>query len=154
MKKKITKEDLDLNIEIVKNSQSSPRMTETRTCGYDCDTTNPTLPDCKTIPEAGCPKTHTCWTIEPDCETRVGCVDSNSHAVQCCPITNVNTCKDTVDNCVSNATCGANTVQICMVTKNLCEHITQEDPCRPPIITEQGICYATNVNQECDKTPE
>lgn len=130
-KKKITPEDLDLNIEVTGGNQLSSRFTETRTCNVtrnqtcnaeECETatTKPTVPECKTVAEAGCRQTDACWTIEPECETKVGCQDSNSHAQLCCPITNQNGCKDTVDNCASVDTCGANTVKICLETSNGC----------------------------------
>lgn len=149
MKKKITPEDLDLNAEILGKSQTTTRMTETLTCGYDCNT-NPTV-GCKTIEADGCLETDACWTIEPECETRVGCYDSNSHAQLCCPITNQNTCKNTVDNCVTNATCGANTVNICLVTQKTCAvPMTQGDDCEIPIISANDNCVLTKLDNKCN----
>lgn len=146
-KKKITPKDLDLNIEETGGKQSSPRFTETKTCGYYCNTIDPTLPDCKTVEEEGCLPTQTCWTIEPECETKAGCHDSNSHAQLCCPVTNQNGCKDTVDNCASVDTC-SNTVKICLVTSKDCVN-TRENCLISEDKDETCLCIHT-VQETCE----
>lgn len=153
MKKKIiTPEDLELNIEVTGGEQTSSRITETRnctpshnTCGGEngCNTTtpNPTVPDCKTVEEAGCKQTDACWTIEPECQTKVGCHDSNSNAQLCCPATQQNGCHDSADNCIS-AAC-ADSVKLCQVTNGIC--LITEDNC-----AETATCAAPmSIEETC-----
>lgn len=161
-KKKITPEDLELNIEVTGGEQMSFRMTETKNCTptnatctdtkkCDTTTTNPTVPDCKTVEEAGCKQTDACWTIEPACETNVGCANSDSNAILCCPATKWNTCKVTVDNCVTNDTCGTNTINICLETQNNCADIkTLDDNCNVTILSNDGNCIASYAYTKCD----
>ena len=134
-------------------------MTETKactpthgTCGglNGCNTTTPnlTVPECNTVEEDGCSPSQDCWTIEPECETKVGCYDSNSHAQLCCPITNQNGCKDTVNNCVTVDTCGPNTVNICLETSNGCVN-TRENCLVSQDKDETCICINT-AQEDCE----
>lgn len=152
MKKKISPDELDLSIEETGDKKLSPRFTETKTCGYYCNTVDPTLPDCKTIEEAGCLPTETCWTIEPECETNVECYDSKSNAQQCCAISE----KDNTicENCLTVGTCGADSQCYCLVTDNNCPisgedescmcALTDQETCEPPMpvtaITDCTLC--------------
>lgn len=147
-KKKITPEDLELSIEVTGGHQLSPKMIETKNCtpthgtcdgenGCNTTTPNPTVPDCKTVAEAGCKQTDTCWTIEPECETKVGCVDSASHAQLCCPVS------DKADsmcaNCMSyGGTCGPDSQCLCMITKKDCETVK--------------LCQMSNGDETCNCT--
>ncbi len=159
-KKKIKPEDLELNIEVLGKSQQSTRVTNTYTCAVtknncgdatfdkpelcDTTTTNPTIPECQTIAAAGCLPTQRCMTIEPACETKAGCVDSASKAELCCPI------DKTVDrDCMTNDTCGPNTLHICLVTSD-CNTLNQD--CQ--ISGDDETCNCINtVEDTCNNPP-
>lgn len=175
-KKKITPADLELNIEVTGGEQLSPRFTETRTCPetrnnctdatFDkpelCDTTttDPTVKNCLSVNVDDCTPTKKCpLTIEPACETKVGCVDSASHAQICCPISDkANT---VCANCHTAGTCGPDSQCQCLISKNVCDSdgigcmisgqdetcqcpITAQETCEPPIIatalTKCNLC--------------
>lgn len=152
--------------------QGSPRFTETRTCPQtrnncteatfdapelcDTTTTNPTQKNCLSINAEDCKPTKKCpLTIEPACETKIGCEDSASNAILCCPISDkANT---VCTNCYSADSCGNNTQCICQITRDDCNSspcqisidnsctcpLSLEETCPPPVVaTEITGCNA------------
>lgn len=147
-KKKITPEDLELNIEITNKGQVSNRVSVTLTCAntknicmhtkkdQDCEQCSfefldtcgtTTIEPTATNQGEDCKPTINCLlTIEPACETKVGCDDSASHAQLCCPISDkANTL---CANCYSADSCGNNTQCICQFTKDDCD--SKQSPCQ------------------------
>lgn len=173
-KKKIKPEDLELNIEVTGKNQISGRVSVTQTCANtknicmhtkkddECvqcsfefqDTCGTTTIDPTTTNQGeDCHPTEKCLlTIEPACETKVGCVDSASHAVLCCPLSDkANT---VCENCHTAGTCGADSQCQCLISKNVCESdgitcvisgddetcnciYTLQDGCEPPVVATE-----------------
>lgn len=167
MKKKITPEDLNLNIEVTGGERVTPKFTETLTCPQtrinctdatfdkpqlcDTTTTNPSEQNCLSAGENDCKPTDKCpLTIEPACETKVGCEDSHSHAQLCCPITEQTDCRDSVDNCVSVDTCGQNTFNICLETSNDCAKTVTD--CFVSLNGDETCVCAYTVEETCMPT--
>ena len=159
MKKEITPEDLNLNIEVTGGERLTPKFTQTLTCPQtrnnctdatfdkpqlcDTTTTNPTEQNCLSVGENECKPTDNCpLTIEPACETKVGCQDSNSNAELCCPISEkANTL---CANCITAGTCGADSECNCLISKNVCE--TEDKFC--PISGQDETCMCVYTDQD------
>lgn len=157
-KKKITPEDLELDIEETGGQKLSPRITETITCPKtrnnctdatlnkpqlcDTTTTNPSQQNCISVEADDCKPTVNCpLTIEPACETKVGCQDSDSNAQMCCAISEkANTiCAD----CLTAGTCGVDSQCNCLISKNICD--SDDNRC---VISDQDTCMCIYTDQE------
>lgn len=133
-KKKISKEDLELNYEVLGSSGSNNTRAASNTCGdatyntcntnhfVTCDTTLTSVVDCKTKENGdGCNTVNTFV-----CET-LNCVNSQSNAELCCDVTKYEGCKETVDNCISAATACADSYNICPETRDVACNYQSKD---------------------------
>lgn len=153
-KKKISKEDLELNYEVLGSSSSNNTRAASNTCGdatyntcntndfVTCDTTLTSVVDCKTKEDGnGCNTVNTFV-----CET-LNCVDSQSRAELCCAITKYEGCKETADNCIS-AAC-VNSYNICPATHDVtCYHLSNDDNCDLKPLTFADNCEETDICQQ------
>lgn len=157
MKKKISKQDLELNIIDLNAKLGSRIVPETHVCGPShntcefvntCDTTTTVQSEtfCQTIANDGdCDQTGDCQT--KDC-TNVTCADSKSLAPICCPATQGNNCRETIDNCATRHECG-NSKMICLETHDIhtvCQGMTQDLCLNPdPTIPISKDCAHTET---------
>lgn len=155
---KISKEDLELNIEVTGSENPLKTVPVTHICGAtrstcgnfteedpcqctvdkretcDTGTTDESETFCQTdIPDDKCLLSYGCMTKK--CESDI-CADSDSQAEQCCVITKQDTCQETVDGCATNAYCG-NTNDICIET--------QYDTCIKPASWNIDNCIVPSV---------
>lgn len=145
-KKKISKEDLELNYEVLGASGSNNTHAASDTCGdatyntcvytkantqcvncgqtkiVTCDTTLTSVIDCKTKENGdGCNTANTFV-----CET-LNCVNSQSNAELCCATTKYEGCKETVDYCNTAATVCIDSYNVCPATHNTICNLQSKD---------------------------
>lgn len=99
--------------------------------------------NCLSLNAEDCKPTDKCpLTIEPACETRIGCVDSASHAELCCPISEkANTL---CEICHTAGTCGPDSECNCLISKNVCE----SDDFKCPISGKDETCMCVKTLEE------
>lgn len=147
MKKKITSDDLKVNLQKLGKSTEKQPTARTTSPSCNCDTGGATLDHCKTrIPcdtEATCDTCETCYacgpTLNPSldagtlCQTDANCTSNNCNLTEqtdcvatisagavCCEFTRANGCQDTVDNCPQKPS-----VDVCPATQQAtCENYT------------------------------